>query len=109
MRSVASSTSAERTISAKGAGRSGNVNCPEGSRAGKSLVSVSQSEMPSDQMSAAGNRTESGAANGAASGDAEEDAPAGRVGAAGRFTVSPVVGTVEGLSPAGKSPLSSSK
>src|SRR6266403_4751064 len=100
MRSVASSTNAERTISAKGAGRSGNANWPEGSRAGQFVLSVSQSEMPSDQMSAAGNRTDSGAANGAASGHAEEDSPAGRMRSAESFTLSPVARMLEGLSPA---------
>lgn len=90
MRSVASSTSAERTISAKGAGRSGKENLPEGSRVGRFLVSVSQRETPSDQISDAGKRTDSGAANGSASGHAEEDSPAETMRSADNFTLSPV-------------------
>jgi len=90
MRSVASSTRAARTISAKGTGSSGRRNWPEGSRTGRSLVSVSHREMPSDQMSEAGKRMDSGAAKGAASGNVEEDSPAGRIRSAESFTLSPM-------------------
>jgi hypothetical protein len=79
MRSVASSAREERTISAKGAGSSGRVKRREESFAGKVLVRVSQRETPSDQISEAGKRMDSGGANGAASGQVEPGSPAGRM------------------------------
>src|SRR5258708_32705750 len=89
MRRVASSTMATGTISEKGAGRAGSENLPGALCTGRVCESVSQSVKPRDQMSEAGNGTDSGRPKGEASGQAEEDSPAARIRSEESLTLSP--------------------